>query len=85
MSEPKLHHYVPRFYLGRFTDASGYLWIWDRDQDRIFRTKPNRVAAEKDFIVRTEVKKIEKLRNSTQLPLTATWRRAGDLARAPTR
>jgi hypothetical protein len=49
MSEPKLHHYVPRFYLGRFTDASGYLWIWDRDQDRIFRTKPNRVAAEKDF------------------------------------
>jgi len=49
MSEPKLHHYVPRFYLGRFTDAAGYLWIWDRDQDRIFHTKPHRVAAENDF------------------------------------
>jgi hypothetical protein len=49
MSEPKLHHYVPRFYLSRFTDTSGYLWIWDRDKDRIFRTKPSRVAAEKDF------------------------------------
>jgi hypothetical protein len=49
MHEPKLHHYVPRFYLSRFTDVSGYLWIWERDRDRIFRTKPNRVAAEKDF------------------------------------
>ncbi len=49
MSEPKLHHYVPRFYLSRFTNSAGYLWIWDRDQDRIFHTKPNRVAAEKDF------------------------------------
>jgi hypothetical protein len=49
MSQPKLHHYVPRFYLNRFTDPSGYLWIWERDQDRVFRTKPNRVAAEKDF------------------------------------
>ena len=49
MSGPKLHHYVPRFYLRRFSDASGYLWIWERDQDRVFRTKPSRVAAERDF------------------------------------
>jgi hypothetical protein len=49
MSKPQLHHYVPRFYLSRFTDTSGYLWIWERDRDRIFHTKPYRVAAEKDF------------------------------------
>jgi hypothetical protein len=49
MSEPKLHHYVPQFYLRRFTDASGHLWLWDRDQDRVFRTRPNGVAAENNF------------------------------------
>ena len=49
MSEPKLHHYVPQFYLNRFTDASGYLWIWERDRNRIVRTSPHRIAAEKDF------------------------------------
>jgi hypothetical protein len=49
MSEPKLHHYVPQFYLRRFTDASGQLWLWDRDRDRVFRTQPNGVAAETNF------------------------------------
>jgi hypothetical protein len=49
MSEPNLHHYVPQFYLRRFTDASGHLWLWDRDQDRVFRTRPNSVAAENNF------------------------------------
>lgn len=49
MSEPKLHHYVPQFYLRRFTDASGNLWVWERDRDRTFYTKPDRVAAENDF------------------------------------
>jgi hypothetical protein len=49
MSEPKLHHYVPQFYLRRFTDASGHLWLWDRDQDRVFRAQPNGVAAENNF------------------------------------
>jgi Protein of unknown function (DUF4238) len=49
MNAPKLHHYVPQFYLRRFTDASGRLWLWERDQDRTFCTRPNRVAAENDF------------------------------------
>lgn len=49
MRTPTLHHYVPQFYLGRFTDASGRLWVWDRDRDRVFRTRPKGVAAEKHF------------------------------------
>src|ERR1017187_6121757 len=49
MNAPRLHHYVPQFYLRRFTDASGQLWLWDRDRDRVFRTQPNKVAAENNF------------------------------------
>lgn len=49
MNEPKLHHYVPQFYLSRFADASGNLWVWERDKDRVFRTQPKNVAAEKNF------------------------------------
>jgi hypothetical protein len=49
MNAPKLHHYVPQFYLRRFTDATGQLWLWDRDKDRVFRTRPNGVAAENNF------------------------------------
>ncbi|WP_165585251.1 DUF4238 domain-containing protein [Roseococcus sp. SYP-B2431] len=49
MTRPKLHHYVPRFYLERFTDNLGYLWVWDREKDRVFRSSPNNVAAESHF------------------------------------
>ncbi|MEE8189406.1 MAG: DUF4238 domain-containing protein, partial [Kiloniellales bacterium] len=49
MSDPKLHHYVPKFYLRRFTDASGRLWLWDRDQDRTITAGPSSVAAETQF------------------------------------
>ena len=31
MSEPKRHHYLPQFYLNRFTDNKGLLWVFDRD------------------------------------------------------
>jgi len=49
MNAPKLHHYVPQFYLRRFADDSGRLWVWERDQDRIFRTQSNNLAAESKF------------------------------------
>ena len=44
MSSPELHHYVPQFYLRRFLDASGRLWAWDRDKDRVFQTTPKSMA-----------------------------------------
>lgn len=49
MSDPKLHHYVPQFYLRRFLDHEGRLWVWDRDRDRVFASGPRSVAAERDF------------------------------------
>jgi len=55
MSGPKLHHYVPQFYLRRFTDSFGHLWIWDRDRDRVFSTKPQSVAAESTFYYQPEL------------------------------
>lgn len=49
MTKPKLHHYVPQFYLRRFTDASGKLWLWERDRDRVFSSGTSGIAAEKHF------------------------------------
>jgi len=49
MTEPELHHYVPQFYLNRFVEASGRLWVWDKLKNTIFKTNPKNVAAEKNF------------------------------------
>lgn len=49
MSEPKLHHYVPRFHLRRFVDEENRLWAWDRDEDRVFESGAAVLAAEKSF------------------------------------
>lgn len=40
---PKQHHYVPQFYLRRFTDAEGYLYVRDAARDQIRRQKPQKV------------------------------------------
>ncbi|HKP91205.1 MAG TPA: DUF4238 domain-containing protein [Thermoleophilaceae bacterium] len=40
---------MPQFYLRRFCDASGRLWAWERDGDRMFVTTPGSVAAENAF------------------------------------
>lgn len=55
MSDPKLHHYVPQFYLRRFVDDEGRLWVWDRDRDRIFPSGPRSVAAETSFYFLDEI------------------------------
>jgi hypothetical protein len=49
MTAPRLHHYVPQFYLKRFADASGRLWVWDKLKNTTFQTNPKNVAAENDF------------------------------------
>lgn len=49
MNTPKLHHYVPRFYLNGFTDQKQRFWAWDKSTKRSFCTTPNRVAAESHF------------------------------------
>jgi hypothetical protein len=49
MYQPKLHHYVPRCYLERFTDHTGKFWVWNKNTHSEFSTRPNSVAAEKHF------------------------------------
>jgi hypothetical protein len=49
MTEPKRHHYVPQFYLKRFADARGRLWVWDKLKNVIFQSNPKNVAAENNF------------------------------------
>jgi len=46
---PKLHHYVPRFYLKRFLNKDGRLWVFDKGTQKIFQTIPENVAAETHF------------------------------------
>ncbi len=49
MNAPKLHHYVPRFYLARFTDDRGLFWCWDKGTRKTFQNNPYGVAAETHF------------------------------------
>ena len=47
--ENDLHHYVPQFYLERFVGSRGKLWVYDKDNDRVFETIPRNVAGEHGF------------------------------------
>ena len=47
--EYSLHHFVPRFYLKRFVDADGLLWVYDKETDRVFSSTPRNLAAERGF------------------------------------
>ncbi len=49
MSDPKLHHYVPRFYLENFRDESGYFYVWDKVSRKVYSTSPKNVAAGTHF------------------------------------
>lgn len=43
MATPKRHHYLPLFYLNRFT-RSGKLWVYDRHEDIYRRQTPENTA-----------------------------------------
>jgi hypothetical protein len=49
MNAPKLHHFVPQFYLRRFIGPDGSFWVCDKTTDRVFASTPGSVAAESDF------------------------------------
>lgn len=44
--QPKLHHYVPQFYLRQWCDKKGQLLVYPLDGHQPFRTTPRNVAAE---------------------------------------
>jgi hypothetical protein len=46
---PRKHHYVPQFYLRGFTDDKKQLLVTDRPTEKVFRTNPTNVAAQRDF------------------------------------
>lgn len=49
MSQPKSHHYVPRFYLAHFSDAREQIWVFDKAEKRSFRTNTRNVACVRNF------------------------------------
>jgi len=48
-SDPKLHHYVPRFYLNGSLNEEQRLWVYNKAHDKIFQTAPKNIAAETQF------------------------------------
>lgn len=53
MSDPKRHHYVPKFYLKHFC-RDGLLWVYDRDDGTYKHLPPKSVAAEKNLYAFTD-------------------------------
>ncbi|RSU45580.1 DUF4238 domain-containing protein [Sphingomonas sp. S-NIH.Pt15_0812] len=49
MGDAKLHHFVPQFYLNRFSSGKGKIWAWEKSTNRSFPTKSNSIAAETYF------------------------------------
>jgi hypothetical protein len=48
-NNPRRHHYVPRSYLERFTDSSGFLHVYDRTSKQWRRQKPNNIMHIRDY------------------------------------
>ena len=49
MSSTELQHYVPRFYLKRFADTDGHVWVLDKTTLRVFSAGPGILAGVRDF------------------------------------
>lgn len=52
---PKIHHYVPQFYLARFVDDDGHLWVYDKHIDNVFCSSPRNIGCEKGFYTLPEL------------------------------
>ena len=57
VTRPKSHHYVPRFYLSRFADAKGRLWVLDKPTGKKFRTTVENLACVNHFYELPELAK----------------------------
>ena len=55
--EPKRQHYVPKFYLRRFSkkcDNKEEIYVYDKIRDNVFKTNIKNVALENDFYTNTD-------------------------------
>ena len=50
-SNPRQHHYVPKFILENFTNEDGKLWAVDRPAQNIFQVTPHNLFKERDLYV----------------------------------
>ena len=58
LSIPRRHHYLPRFYLERFT-RDGELWVFDRVTKEFRLQTPINTAVERDFYAASPMGQIE--------------------------
>ena len=49
MSRTKYQHYVPRFYLEKFCNSDGKLWVYDKHLDKTYSQKPANIGGETYF------------------------------------
>jgi hypothetical protein len=57
MGNPKFHHYVPRFYLAKFCNKAGQIWVYDKFADKVFSSSPEKLAGQNGFYHLDELKK----------------------------
>jgi hypothetical protein len=46
---PKIQHYVPKFILRNFTERKNQIWVFDKQNNRKFKTNIKNVASESGF------------------------------------
>lgn len=90
MSQPKRHHYLPRFYLAGFTDTGekdGFLTVFHLIEHRTFRTRPENVGVELHFnrvdLPGVEPDAIEKALTPVEARMAAVLREVASLERLP--
>jgi hypothetical protein len=71
MKAPKYQHYVPRFYLERFVDCDGFLWVFDKTQGQTFKIKPENIGGENHFYDILEIEKFGAIRSLMENQLAA--------------
>ena len=42
-------HFVPRFYLSNFTNRDGFVYVWDKCKQKLFKTTVDNICYEKDL------------------------------------
>ncbi len=55
VNTPKLHHFVPQFYMNNFSFDRSKVWVWDKSEDRIFVSSSKNLAAETNFYLLNEI------------------------------
>ena len=57
MSRVKYQHYVPRFYLEKFCNSDGRVWVYDKFLERAYCRKPDQIGGETHFYDVPELEK----------------------------